>query len=110
VNSVVGADEVRNTVQGIDLKISAAGPGHPSGRRRIRMGVELADYHGTGNGRRVAQVDTRLAACYSPENRNLSRVRIHVDPTALLVTPRGIIWEGILPGLVERVLDRRIVL
>jgi hypothetical protein len=49
------------------------------------MGVELADHDGTGNGRRVAQVDARLPACYSAESRNLTGLGIHVNPAALLV-------------------------
>jgi hypothetical protein len=53
MNSVVGTDEVRNAVQDIDLQVSAARPRRPSLRRRIRMGVELADHDGAGKERRA---------------------------------------------------------
>jgi hypothetical protein len=109
MNSVLGADEVRNTVQGIDLPVSAARPKLPSVRRGIRMSVELADHDRAGKARRAAQVDARLPACDLAANRDLSGRDIHVDPAALLVASSGIIRQGILPGLVECVPDRRII-
>jgi hypothetical protein len=91
VNSVVGADEVRHTVKGIDLKISAAWPRRPSSRRRIRVGVELADHDGTWNRERAAQVNTRLPTCHLAANRDLTSRGIHVNPAALLVASSGVI-------------------
>ncbi len=55
------------------------------------MGVELADHDRTGKRRRATQIDTRLPACHLAANRNFSRFDVHVDPTALLVTPDGIV-------------------
>ncbi len=74
------------------------------------MGMELADYHETGYGRRASQVDTRLPACHLAANRSLSSGSIQVNPAALLVASIRIIRQRILPGLVERVPDRRIIL
>ena len=74
------------------------------------MSMELADHDGTWNMERATQVDTRLPACHLATNCDLTRRGIHVDPAALLVASSLVIRQGILPGLVERVPDCRIIL
>jgi len=110
MNPIVGKDEIRNAVEGIDLPVSTARPGHPSLCGGVRMGVELADYDEAGKDRRATQVDTRLSARRSATDGDLSGLHVHIDPAALLMASGGIIRQGILPSLFERPPDRRIVL
>jgi hypothetical protein len=91
MNSVVGADEIRNTMQHIDLQVSAARPGRPSLRRGIRMSVELADHDRARKERRAAEVDTRLPARRLAANRYFPGRGTHVDPAALLVAAGWIV-------------------
>lgn len=107
--SVICADQVRNTMQRVDLQVSAARPGGPSLRRGIWMGVELTDHDRSREKRRAAEVDAGLPARHLATNCNLPGGGIHVDPAALLMTSHGIVRSRIQPRLLECLLDRRMI-
>lgn len=110
MDSIVGADEVRNAVESIDSQVTAAWPGIPAFRRGIRMSMELPDHEEPREDRWLTQIDARLpTGCLAPDG-DLSCRGAHVDPASLLVASGRIGRLGVLPGLLEGTLDNRMLL
>src|SRR5947199_3744203 len=110
MDPVVGTDEIRHPMDGVDPRITTARPGTPTFRRGIRMGMELPDYDSAREDRWPTQIDTRLLASRLAANGDLACCGVPINPSPLLMPPERIVRLRVLPRLFERTSDRSMVL